>query len=98
MSVLASPVLSAGLSLERVPNTLRVATFNTDMNRQGAGVLVKDIAERDPQVLNVAEIILRVRPDIILLNEIDHDPQGLALAGFQRVLAEGVGEIDGDVL
>ena len=95
MSVLASPVLSAGLSLERVPNTLRVATFNTDMNRQGAGVLVKDIAERDPQVLNVAEIILRVRPDIILLNEIDHDPQGLALAGFQQVLAEGVGEVPG---
>ena len=86
---------TAGLSLDRVPDTLRVATFNTDMNRQGAGVLVKDIAERDAQVLNVAEIILRVRPDIILLNEIDHDPEGRALAGFQEVLADGVGDVPG---
>lgn len=95
MSSLASPVDSAGLSLERQPETLRIATFNTDMNRPGAGVLVKDIAERDPQVLNVAEIILRVQPDIILLNEIDHDPQGLALAGFREILAEGIGDVPG---
>ena len=95
MILTASPVHSAGLSLARVPDSVRIATFNTDMNRQGAGVLVKDIAERDPQVMNVAEIILRVRPDVILLNEIDHDPQGLALAGFQAILTEGVGDLDG---
>ena len=99
MSLFASPVVSetpaAGLSLERVPGTLRIATFNADLNRQGAGVLVKDIEAREQQVLNVAEIILRVQPDILLINEIDHDPQGRALTGFQAVLAEGVGEVPG---
>ena len=57
---------TAGLSFERVPETVRIASFNTDMNRQGAGVLVKDIAGRDQQVLNVAEIILRVRPHVVV--------------------------------
>lgn len=99
MSILASPVtqapLAAGLLLERQPGTLRVATFNADLNRPGAGVLVADIGKRDPQILNVAEIILRVQPDIILLNEIDHDPQGLALSGFHEILSEGVEGVPG---
>lgn len=101
MSMFVSPVasegLAAGLSLERKPNTLRVATFNADLNRPGAGVLVKDILERDQQVLNVAEIILRTQPDIILLNEIDYDPEGRALRAFREVLAEGVGDVPGIV-
>lgn len=95
MSVLTSPVASAGLSLERIPGTIRVASFNADLNRQGAGVLVKDIADRQQQVLNVAEIILRTKPDVILLNEIDHDPEGLALRGFQELLAVGVDDVPG---
>ena len=95
MSLISSPVLAAGLSVERLPDTVRIATFNTDMNRPGAGVLVKDIEERDPQVLNVAEIILRAAPDIILLNEIDHDPEGRALAGFREILAGGAGDAPG---
>ena len=78
-----------------MPGTVRIATFNTDMNRPGAGVLIKDIAAHDEQVLNVAEIILRTAPDIILLNEIDHDPEGRALAGFRQVLAGGIGSASG---
>ncbi|MEM7211548.1 MAG: endonuclease/exonuclease/phosphatase family protein [Pseudomonadota bacterium] len=95
MSALASPADAAGFSFERQPQTIRVATFNTDMNRQGAGVLVKDIIERDQQVLNVAEIILRVQPDIVLLNEIDYDPEGRALSEFLKLLAEGVADVPG---
>lgn len=94
-TLLTSPVLAAGLSLERTKGAIRVATFNTALSRKGAGVLLKDIAARHPQVMAVAEIILRVRPDIILLNEIDHDPEGRAAARFADLLAEGVGGLDG---
>ena len=83
-----SPVHAAGLLLQKDPGTLRVATFNADMNRKGAGVLIKDIGDRDPQVLRAAEIIRRVHPDILLINEIDWDPQGLALKAFLDLLAQ----------
>lgn len=85
----------AALDLTRAEGSVRVATFNADLARKGAGVLIKDIAKREPQVLAVAEIILRVRPDIILLNEIDHDPDGRALADFTALLAGGVGDLPG---
>ncbi|MEO1492681.1 MAG: endonuclease/exonuclease/phosphatase family protein [Pseudomonadota bacterium] len=85
----------AALDLDRSPGAIRVATFNADMARKGAGVLLKDLADRDPQILNVAEIILRVRPDILLLNEIDHDPQGMALDWFADLLADGVAGLEG---
>jgi len=91
----AAPAGAAELMLEKPAGTIRVATFNTDMNRKGAGVLIDDIAKRDGQVLNVAEIILRVRPDIVLINEIDHDPDGIALGRFVALLADGVGGVPG---
>jgi endonuclease/exonuclease/phosphatase family metal-dependent hydrolase len=90
---MAGPVCA--LDLTRAEGSVRVATFNADMARKGAGVLIKDIAERDAQVLAVAEIILRVRPDVLLLNEIDHDPEGRALAAFVDLLATGVGDAPG---
>ncbi|SDK33637.1 Endonuclease/Exonuclease/phosphatase family protein [Ferrimonas sediminum] len=64
------------------PSTLRIATFNASME---AGNYVEDGAALDPtalarhlatgkhpQIRNVAEIIQRVRPDILLLNEFDY--------------------------
>ena len=83
------------MQLDKPQGTLRVATFNVDMARKGAGVLLKDITDRDPQILAVARIILHVRPDILLLNEIDHDPQGLSVSRFAALLAEGVEGLEG---
>lgn len=80
---------------ERAPGTVRVAAFNANLVRQGAGVLVSDIGKRDAQVLAAAEILLRVRPDVVLINELDHDPAGLALARFAALLAEGVAGLPG---
>ena len=80
---------------EKAEGTVRIATFNANLVRQGAGVLIKDIAARDPQVLGVAEILLRIRPDVVLLNEIDHDPGGVAVERFAALLAEGVGALPG---
>jgi Endonuclease/Exonuclease/phosphatase family len=102
-AALALPAVAAGQAPEKAreqaqehaPGTFRIATFNANLVRQGAGVLARDIAKRDPQVLAVAEILLRVRPDIVLLNEIDHDPEGLALGRFAALLAGGVAGLPG---
>ncbi|MEG3636026.1 endonuclease/exonuclease/phosphatase family protein [Micromonospora palythoicola] len=78
--VVASPA-SAGRGQ---PSTLRVATFNASLNRGVAGGLVADLSGRDnAQAANVAEVIQRVRPDVLLINEFDHDPSGQALTLFQ---------------
>ncbi|MEL6583226.1 MAG: endonuclease/exonuclease/phosphatase family protein [Pseudomonadota bacterium] len=73
-----------------VAETLRIATFNVSLSRSGAGLLLSEL-ERNPreQTQNVAAIIQTVRPDILLLNEFDHDPEGRALDAFQRLLEDG---------
>ena len=68
---------------------VRVATFNVSLNRPQAGGLIASLATPDdPQARVIAEVIQRVAPDVILLNEFDYDPDGTALAAFQdRYLA-----------
>lgn len=90
-----APALPVRAEQPAPPGTFRIAAFNANLVRQGAGVLVDDIVDRDPQVLAVAEIILRVRPDILFLNEIDHNPERIALDRFAALLAEGVGGLPG---
>ena len=61
-----------------------MATFNASLNRPEEGQLIRDLSQPDnEQAQKVAAILQRVRPDIILINEFDHDPDGAALAGFQ---------------
>lgn len=56
---------------------LRVASFNVAFDRPAPGALARELAGRAaPQVARVAEIIRRVRPDILLLCEFDHDGEG----------------------
>ncbi|MEZ5274876.1 MAG: endonuclease/exonuclease/phosphatase family protein [Opitutaceae bacterium] len=64
--------------------TVRVATFNASLNRAEEGQLIRDLSvPGNDQAQKVAAILQRVRPDIVLINEFDHDPDGIALAGFQ---------------
>lgn len=59
---------------------LRVATFNASLNRETLGELAEDLSTPDdPQAQRIAEIIQRVRPDVLLLNEFDHDPAAVDL-------------------
>lgn len=75
--------------------TLRVATYNVALNRAGPGVLLKEIrAGEDPQIAAVAEVIRSVRPDILLLNEIDYDGGLAALTALRDLLRQGDGGID----
>jgi 3-phytase len=65
--------------------TLRFATFNASVNRNAAGQLVTDLQTgTDPQLRNVAEIIQRARPDVLLVNEFDFYPDEQAARLFQR--------------
>lgn len=64
---------------------VRIATFNASLYRNGAGELQQELATQDSAAARkVAEILQIVRPDIILLNEFDYDPEGLAVKRFQQ--------------
>ncbi|WP_127506513.1 endonuclease/exonuclease/phosphatase family protein [Actinoplanes solisilvae] len=65
--------------------SLRVATYNLSLNRPSEGLLRTHLSEPDVddvyrrQARNVAEVIQRARPDIVLLNEFDYDPEAARL-------------------
>jgi hypothetical protein len=63
----------------------RFATFNASLNRAAEGELVADLSTPDDvQAQAVAEVLQRVRPDVLLINEFDFDAEGLAAELFQR--------------
>lgn len=80
--------------------TVRIATFNVSM--EGGNYVEKGktpsghelpaaLSNSDhPQISNIAEIIQRVRPDILLLNEFDYhvDPERGVLPFLQRYLQQ----------
>ena len=56
------------------PALIRVATFNIqELSREKLDQVNADGAHDHPQLASAAEVIQRVRPDILLLNEIDFD-------------------------
>ena len=66
-------------------NTVRFATFNASLNRATAGQLQEHLATPgNAQASAVAEIIQRVRPDVLLINEFDFDAAGTSLRLFQQ--------------
>ncbi len=75
---------------------LRVATFNTSLNRANAGDLIADLSTPDNvQAQQVAEIIQLANADVILLNEFDYDENGEAIAHFKsNYLEEGQNGLD----
>lgn len=66
---------------------LRVAIFTAELDRDGPGVLLRDIRKDDAQVLAVAGVIAAADPDVILLTRFDWDFEGRALTAFAKVLA-----------
>jgi 3-phytase len=81
----AAPAALAHGNRHHASSTLRFATFNASVNRNAAGELVTDLSTgNDPQLRNVAEIIQRARPDVLLVNEFDFYPDEQAARLFQR--------------
>jgi hypothetical protein len=66
-------------------NIVRFATYNASLNRFNDGQLIQNLSTpADTQAQAVAEIIQRIRPDILLINEFDFDANGTAAALFQK--------------
>ena len=69
---------------------IRFATFNTSLFSDDAGGLVARLRGDDAAARKIAATIQHVRPDVLLLNEFDHDDAGEAAALFVgRYLGEG---------
>jgi endonuclease/exonuclease/phosphatase family metal-dependent hydrolase len=78
----APVLLAAPAAAGPLVDELRVATFNASLNRAAEGELVADLATgEDPQAREVAEVVQRVRPDVLLVNEFDYAPE--AVDGFR---------------
>ena len=68
---------------------LRVATYNVSLHRAEQGALLEDLATgEDPQIRAVAEVIQLNNPDVILLNEFDHDEDGAGIDLFRTKYLE----------
>ena len=71
--VILSPVQAA-------QDAVRFATFNASLNRGSAGALAAELSvPGSAQPDTIAEIIQRVRPDVLLINEFDFDAGGVRL-------------------
>ena len=84
LATLASLTVTVPAQASPPGNTVRFATYNASLNRNVAGQLIQDLATpNNTQAANVAEVIQRERPDVLLINEFDFDAGGVALARFQ---------------
>lgn len=86
--------IAASFSLNATASqSLRIATFNVSMDatnhtpkgeQVNPDALVNALKSNHQQIKNIAEIIQRVRPDIILLNEFDYVPKAQGIDYFKR--------------
>ena len=66
-------------------DAIRFATYNASLNRARVGQLTTDLSTRsNAQARVIAEVIQRVRPDVLLINEFDYDARGEAARLFQE--------------
>ncbi len=64
---------------------VRFATFNASLNRNSAGQALTDLSSPgNAQADAVAEIIQRIRPDVLLINEFDFEPDNALVKAFQE--------------
>ncbi|WP_291729333.1 endonuclease/exonuclease/phosphatase family protein [Leisingera sp. F5] len=79
-------ILAAGAARA---DTLRIATFNTELSRDGPGLLLRDLERGgDPQIAAVVEVIAGAQPDVLALQGLDWDYEGRSLAALARLLEE----------
>ena len=104
--LLAAAAFCAACSHTTVPTTmtesgnapLRLATYNVSLYTEQPGGLVAKLQAGSEQAADIAAVLQRVRPDIVLINEFDFDPQGQAAELFQRNYLEVAQEQDGQPL
>lgn len=77
---------------------LRVATYNTSLYDETDGGLIRRLEAGDPAARNIAAVLQRIRPDVVLLNEFDYDSAGRAADLFQHDYLEVAQGADGQAL
>lgn len=92
MRLKAALALALWLALAAGPalaERLRIATFSPDLSREGPGLLLRDIVSgKDAQVAAAVQVIVAVRPDVLLLTGFDWDHEGQALSALAALLAD----------
>lgn len=67
---------------------LRIASFNTELSRDGPGLFLRDLQKgKDKQISNVLNVIVQTSPDILALQGVDWDYDGMALDALVTALA-----------
>lgn len=83
------PVVQAPTGSDQPAQSLRAATFNLSLHRKTAGALADELAGgNSKQARKIAEVIQRVRPDLILLNEFDYDEKATSIDSFRKLYLE----------
>ncbi|PXY19692.1 endonuclease/exonuclease/phosphatase family protein [Prauserella muralis] len=83
-ALLAAAAVPAAAAPAGPPPEVRFATFNASLNRAAEGALLADLSTPgDAQAREVAEVIQRVRPDVLLVNEFDYVPHNAAADAFR---------------
>lgn len=76
--------------LDKPENAIRIATYNVALNRKAAGALSEELASGNSKsAKSVAEVIQRVRPDVLLINELDYDEGKSAKLFLEKYLSVG---------
>lgn len=69
-------------------DSLRVATYNVELERKGPGLLLRDMERGgDAQIEAALRVIARVAPDVLALQGLDWDYDQVALTAFAELLA-----------
>jgi len=83
LALLAASLPAAGAAAADPPG-VRFATFNASLNRNVAGQALRELSvPGNTQADAVAEIIQRVRPEVLLINEFDYEPGNALATAFQ---------------
>ena len=68
-------------------DTLRIATYNTELSRKGPGLLLRDIARGEDDKINAVQDVIRANdPDILVIQGFDYDLTGAALSAFTATM------------
>lgn len=93
MNLIRAAVLGvAGVATPAAADTLRVATFNAELHRDGPGLLLRDLLRGgSDQIDAVLGVISRTSPDILALQGFDWDYDGAALLAFaDKISSSGI--------
>ncbi|MCB1568358.1 MAG: endonuclease/exonuclease/phosphatase family protein [Xanthomonadales bacterium] len=70
------------------PISVRFATYNSSLYDEADGGLIARLEQGDDAARKIAAVIQLQRPDVLLINEFDYDPEQRAAELFQRKYLE----------